>query len=77
MGQVVDILNRARDALLFGIGGLSLLMLVVAGIRLVSAGSEDGQAAAAKKTAKHALMGLALALLSPGLISIFKTILGG
>lgn len=76
MGQLVDILNRARDALLFGLGGAALFMLVVAGIRLVTAGSEEGQAKAAKQTAKHALMGLGLALLSPVFISVFKTIIG-
>ena len=76
MQQLVEILNRARDALLFGLGGAALFMLVVAGIRLVTAGSEEGQAKAAKVTAKHALMGLGLALLAPVVISVFKSILG-
>jgi hypothetical protein len=76
MGQVVEMINRAKDALLLIIGAVSLLMLVVGGVRWVTAGSDGGQKMGAKDTVKNSLIGLAVALGAPLLISIVKTIIG-
>ena len=57
-------------------GSLSLVMLTVGGIRYVTAGGDKDGVNGAKQTVKHALLGLAVAILAPVLIQIIKTILG-
>ena len=76
MGSITDILNRVRDMLMLVIGSLSLVMLTVGGIRYVTAGGDKDGVNGAKQTVKHALLGLAVAILAPVLIQIIKTILG-
>ena len=76
MGSINDILNRLRDMLMLVIGSLSLVMLTVGGVRYVIAGGTSDGVEAAKLTVKHALMGLAVAILAPVFIQIIKTILG-
>jgi hypothetical protein len=76
MGSIVEILNRLRDTLMLVIGSLSLVMLTVGGIRYVTAGGDKNGVAGAKQTVKHALLGLAVAILAPVLIQVIKTILG-
>ncbi len=74
--SIVDILNRLRDMLLLVVGSLSLVMLTVGGIRYVTAGGDKEGVHAAKQTVKHAMLGLALALMAPLLIQVVKAILG-
>jgi hypothetical protein len=76
LGAIVDVLNRLRDTLMLVIGSLSLVMLTVGGIRYVTAGGDPEGVRGAKQTVKHALIGLALAVLAPVLIQVIKTILG-
>jgi hypothetical protein len=76
LGSITDILNRVRDMLMLVIGSLSLVMLTVGGIRYVTAGGDKDGVNGAKQTVKHALLGLAVAILAPVLIQIIKTILG-
>jgi Type IV secretion system pilin len=76
LGSIVEILNRLRDTLMLVIGSLSLVMLTVGGIRYVTAGGDKDGVAGAKQTVKHALLGLAVAILAPVLIQVIKTILG-
>ena len=76
MGAIVDVLNRLRETLMLVIGSLSLVMLTVGGIRYVTAGGDSDGVWRAKQTVKHALIGLALAVLAPVLIQVMKSILG-
>jgi hypothetical protein len=76
MGSIVTILDRLRDTLMLVIGSLSLVMLTVGGIRYVAAGGDQMNVQAAKQTVKHALLGLAVAILAPVLIQVIKTIVG-
>ena len=76
MGSIVEILNRLRDTLMLVIGSLSLVMLTVGGIRYVTAGGDESGVKGAKQTVKHALLGLAVAILAPVLIQVIKTIVG-
>jgi len=76
MGSINDILNRLRDMLMLVIGSLSLVMLTVGGIQYVTAGGDGEGIHRAKSTVKHALLGLAVAILAPVFIQIIKTILG-
>lgn len=76
MSAIVDTLNRLRDTLMLVVGSLSLVMLTVGGIRYVTAGGDPDGIRGAKQTVKHALLGLALAVLAPVLIQVIKSILG-
>jgi integral membrane sensor domain MASE1 len=76
MGSIVDMLNRLRDTLMLVIGSLSLAMLTLGGISYVTAGAHESGFKRENQTVKHALLGLAVAILAPVLIQIIKTILG-
>ena len=76
MGSINDILNRLRDTLMLVVGSLSLVMLTVGGVRYVISGGNPEGVNAAKGTVKHALLGIAVAILAPVFIQIIKTILG-
>lgn len=76
MGSIADILNRIRDLLMLLIGSLSLVMLTVGGVRYVTAGGDKDNVQQAKQTVKHALLGVAVAILAPVFLQLIKTILG-
>lgn len=76
MQQIIDMMDRTKGQLMLGIGSLALLMLAVGAIRWVTAGSDKGAKEGAHETVKNALIGVALAIGSPILISIVHTIVG-
>lgn len=75
MGQVIDILESVRNALVAVLTALSIAALTYAGIRYVTAGGDPGGVEKAKTAAKSALVGLGLALLAPVLVAIVKDII--
>lgn len=58
------------------IGALAVLMIVVAGIMLVTSGGNLGQVEKGKKTLLYAIIGAAIALAGTGLIALVKAIIG-
>jgi hypothetical protein len=76
LGQVVDILNNVRNALVIVLTALAIAALTYAGIRYVIAGGDPAGVEKAKTAAKSALVGLGLALLAPILVAIVKGIVG-
>lgn len=76
LGQVVDILDNVRNALVIVLTALAIAALTYAGIRYVIAGGDPAGVEKAKTAAKSALVGLGLALLAPILVAIVKGIVG-
>jgi Type IV secretion system pilin len=76
LGQVVDILENVRNALVIVLTALAIAALTYAGIRYVIAGGDPSGVEKAKTTAKSAVVGLGLALLAPILVAIVKGIVG-
>lgn len=77
LGQVVDILEAVRNALVAVLTTLAIAALTYAGIRYVIAGGDPTGVEKAKIAAKSAVVGLGLALLAPVLVAIVKGIIGG
>ena len=76
MARIVQILDGIRNALIAVLVALAVAMLTYAGVRYVIAGGDPSGVEKAKGAAKSALIGLALALLAPVLVSIAKGIIG-
>lgn len=76
LGQVVDILENVRNALVLILTTLAIAALTYAGIRYVIAGGDPGGIEKAKTAAKSAVVGLGLALLAPLLVAIVKGVIG-
>ncbi len=74
LGQVVDLLNNVRNALVIVLTALAIAALTYAGIRYVIAGGDPAGVEKAKTAAKSAVVGLGLALLAPILVAIVKGI---
>jgi hypothetical protein len=56
---------------------VATLFLVVGGLRLIAAGGDPAQAEQAKGNIRSALLGYALAVLSPVILRVLQGILGG
>ena len=76
LGEVVNILETVRNALVAVLTTLAIAALTYAGIRYVVAGGDPGGVEKAKAAAKSAVVGLGLAFLAPVLVAIVKGIIG-
>jgi len=76
LGEVVNILETVRNALVAVLTTLAIAALTYAGIRYVVAGGDPGGVEKAKAPAKSAVVGLGLAFLAPVLVAIVKGIIG-
>ena len=74
LGKVVD---NARLWVMGLLAGLATLFFVVGGARYVIAGGDPGEVERAKLTLRSAMVGYALALLAPVVLSVLKGIVGG
>lgn len=76
MQRIIRVLNSVRNALVAVLAALAIAMLTYAGVRYVLAGGDAQGVERAKGAAKSALVGLALALLAPVIVSVVKAIIG-
>jgi len=76
MGEIVRILDGVRNFLIAILTALAIVALTYAGIRYVMAAGDPAGVERAKIAARSAVVGLALALLAPVLVSIVKRIIG-
>ncbi len=60
--------NNAIDTVIMIIGALSVLMVIIGGLRYVLSGGDSAGIKSAKDTVMYALIGLAVALLSYALV---------
>ena len=63
--------KRITDVLLFIIGAVSVIMLIVGGIRYVVSGGDQGQVTAAKNTILYAIVGIIVAILAYAVVNFF------
>jgi hypothetical protein len=75
-GQPTDLFNgdqsmfkRITDVMLFIIGAISVIMLIVGGIRYVVSGGDQGAVQSAKNTILYAIVGVIVAILAYAVVS--------
>ena len=59
-----SIFSRVTDILLFLVGAISVIMLILGGIRYVISGGDQAQVTAAKNTILYAIIGIVVAFLA-------------
>lgn len=75
---VNGIFTTITNTLLFAVGALSVLMIVVGGIRYVTSACKDASVTKAKNTVLYAIIGLIVALLAYAAINfILQTLMPG
>lgn len=72
--DIAGVIQKIVGFLLGFVGGLSVLMIVIAGIMYITSGGDEGRVDTAKKWLTYAIIGLVVALL--GWV-IVKTVIGG
>lgn len=68
--------NSAINTVIFIIGALSVIMIIVGGLRYVLSGGDAAGLKSAKETIIYALVGLVIALLSFGIVGFVITRVG-
>jgi|LSQX01.3.fsa_nt_gb hypothetical protein len=63
--------KRITDVLLFIIGAISVIMLIVGGIRYVVSGGDQGAVTSAKNTILYAIVGIIVAILAYAVVNFF------
>ena len=63
--------KQITDVLLFIIGAISVIMLIVGGIRYVVSGGDQGAVTAAKNTILYAIVGIIVAILAYAVVNFF------
>jgi Type IV secretion system pilin len=71
------VIDNLRNWIVGILAGVATLFLTVGGLRYLTAGGDPGQVEKAKTALKSALVGYALAILAPLLVSILASIVGG
>ena len=69
VGTVGSLFHSITSILLFIIGAISILMIIIGGLRYVLSAGDPKQTAAAKDTILYAIVGLVIALASAALIT--------
>lgn len=77
MDQIIRVLDSLRNALVAVLVTLAIVALTYAGVRYVISIGDPIGVERAKGAVKAAVIGLALALLAPVLVSVVKQIVGG
>ena len=68
-----SIFRRITDILLFLVGAISVIMLIIGGIRYVISGGDQNQVTSAKNTILYAIVGIVVAFLAFAAISFVTT----
>jgi hypothetical protein len=71
-----QVINNLRFWIMGIVAGIATLFLVVGGLRYITAGGDPSEIERAKGNLKSALLGYALAVLAPILLTILQSILG-
>lgn len=69
------LVSTVTNALLFVIGAISVIMIIVGGIRYVISNGDSAQITAAKNTILYAVIGLAIAVLAYAIVNFVVTTL--
>lgn len=64
-----QLIKRIADIMLFILGAISVIMVIVGGIRYVTSGGDPQQVKAAKDTVLYAVIGIVIAILAYAIVS--------
>jgi hypothetical protein len=70
---VTGVFSTVTSVLLFVIGAVSVIMIIIGGLRYVVSGGDSSNVSAAKNTILYAIVGLIVALLSYAVINFVLT----
>ena len=70
---LADVIKDVINVLLFIIGALSVIMIIVGGIRYVISNGDSSQITSAKNTIMYAVFGLIIALLAYAIVNFIVT----
>lgn len=68
-GGISDIFASILQVLVFVVGGISVIVIIIAGIRFAVGGSDPQSTAAARNSIVYALVGIAAALFAQAIVS--------
>ena len=63
-GSITDVIETVTNVLLFVVGAVSVIMLIIGGIRYTTSNGDSSQITAAKNTIMYGVIGLIVALLA-------------
>ena len=72
-----SIFGRVTNVLLFLVGAISVIMLIIGGIRYVISGGDQSQVTAAKNTILYAIVGIVVAFLAYAAVNFVTQALAG
>ncbi len=72
-----SIFGRVTNILLFLVGAISVIMLIIGGIRYVISGGDQAQVTAAKNTILYAIVGIVVAFLAYAAVNFVTQALSG
>lgn len=72
-----SIFRRVTNVLLFLVGAISVIMLIIGGIRYVISGGDQAQVTAAKNTILYAIVGIVVAFLAYAAVNFVTQALAG
>ena len=72
-----SIFGRVTNILLFLVGAISVIMLIIGGIRYVISGGDQAQVTAAKNTILYAIVGIVVAFLAYAAVNFVTRALSG
>ena len=76
-GNGDGLIRRITDALLFIVGVISVIMIIIGGLRFVVSGGDKAKATAARNTILYAILGLLVAFFSYAIIEFVVGMLTG
>ena len=68
-GDINSVFKKVVEVLLFLIGAVSVIMIVVGGIKYTTSGGDSAQVTSAKNTIMYAVVGLIVALLGYAIVN--------
>ena len=72
-----SIFSRVTNILLFLVGAISVIMLIIGGIRYVISGGDQAQVTSAKNTILYAIVGIVVAFLAYAAVNFVTQALAG
>lgn len=67
------VIKNVTDTLLFAIGIISVIMIIVGGIKYTTSDGDSGKASSAKNTVLYAVIGLVIAILAYAIVQFVMT----
>lgn len=74
--QLATLIGRIINYLLAIVGAISIILIIVGGIRFIAAGGDEKATAAAKQTITFAIVGLVISLLAVLMVNVLGGLLG-